>query len=103
MRTRAKRKFGGFLSKGLPPRLRHAAKWKNCGWKRPLVTPSEMEKICSAAFQPAFSEGKVVESGKGKALANAQEFSDFIKLMSMSGRNGYSHRRGEGMPIVPPK
>jgi len=50
-----------------------------------------MEKICSAAFQPAFSEGKVVESGKGKALANAQEFSDFIKLMSMSGRNGYSH------------
>ena len=53
--------------------------------KRPLVTPSEMEKICWAAFQPAFSEGKVVESGKGKALANAQEFTDFIKLMSMSG------------------
>src|SRR5207249_4091649 len=26
--------------------------------KRPLVTPSEMEKICWAAFQPAFSEGK---------------------------------------------
>ena len=27
----------------------------------------------------------MAESGKGKALANAQEFSDFIKLMSMSG------------------
>jgi len=53
--------------------------------KRTLVTPSEIEKICSLAFQPVFSEGKVVESGNGKPLANAQEFSDFIKLMSMSG------------------
>jgi len=53
--------------------------------KRPLVTPAEIERICSAASQPVFSEGKVVESANGKPLANAQEFADFIKLMSMSG------------------
>jgi integrase len=54
--------------------------------KRALVTAVEIESLCSAAFSPVFFGSRIAQSGEcGAPLRNAQQFSDYIKLMAYCG------------------
>lgn len=63
--------------------------WRPLKWtapKRSLVTLAAIEQICSSAFQPVFRNGEVVEAGQGgQPLKNAQQFSDYLRLLAFSG------------------
>jgi integrase len=58
--------------------------------KRNLFTPAEMERLCGAAFgKKVNSKGEIVPVTK-----NAQEFTDYIKLLAYSGA-----RRNEALRL----
>ena len=68
----------------LPTENLRPLKWKPR--KRELVAATDMEKICSIGFQPIFFGDRLAGDGeKGRPLQNAQQFSDYIKLMSYCG------------------
>jgi integrase len=54
--------------------------------KRELVSAPDIEKLCSVGFQPVFREGGVARPGEAAhPLVNAQQFADYIRLMSHCG------------------
>lgn len=58
-------------------------------WKSPtrqLVTAADIETVCSTAFKPLFVESHVAHDGEqGRPLQNAQQFSDYLRLMAYCG------------------
>lgn len=53
---------------------------------RKLVAAADIEKLCAAAFQPIFANGRLAQPGeKGAPLLNAEQFADYIRLMCYCG------------------
>ena len=68
----------------LPTENLRPLKWKQR--KRELVATTNIERICSIGFQPIFFDDRLAkEVEKARPLQNAQQFSDYIKLMSFCG------------------
>src|SRR6266853_876205 len=54
--------------------------------ERPLVDTEDIEKLCAVGFTPSFVGDRLAkEHEQGRPLLNAQEFSDYIRLMCYSG------------------
>lgn len=69
-----------------PPANREPAAPEWTAKKRALVTLAEIENVAAAGFKPAFRQGRLITTGEqGEPLQNAQQLSDYIKLMAFSG------------------
>ncbi len=54
--------------------------------ERPLANKEQVQKLCEVGFKPLFMEGRLAQDGElGHPLVNAQQFSDYIKLMCLCG------------------
>jgi integrase len=54
--------------------------------KRPLYTSEQIERLCSIGMKPIFHGGATGQaSQQGQPLQNAQQFSDYIRLMCYCG------------------
>jgi integrase len=59
---------------------------KSTSVKRELTPAVDIEKLCTVAFQPIFSNGRPARPDeKGLPLLNAQQFADYIRLMAYCG------------------
>lgn len=77
----------------LPTRGMRPLKWTSK--RRELVPQDQIEAICKAASKPAYFDGRLAKKGeKGGPLKNAQQFSDFVRLLALTGA-----RRGEAMRL----
>jgi integrase len=76
-------KDAGWL-KRLPTEDLRPLKW--VAKKRCLVTLDQIENICAAGFRPLYLHGQLARPEEsGSPLKNAQQFSDYLKLLAYSG------------------
>jgi integrase len=65
-------------------------------FKRALMTQADVVKLCEAAFKPVYFDGRLAKPDeKGQPLKNAQQFSDYIRLMAHCGA-----RRNETLRLL---
>lgn len=70
--------------KSLP--MQDIPKLRERQFKRSLVTPADVAKLCDVAFKPLFHESRLAKADeKGQPLKNAQQFADYIKVMAYTG------------------
>jgi integrase len=70
--------------KSLPTENLRPLKWTPK--KRLLVSAEEIERVCGAAFAPAYLQGRLIKQNEaGKPLKNAQQFADYLRLMAYCG------------------
>lgn len=54
--------------------------------KKELCKLEDIERVCEAAGRPLFFDGRLARNGEtGQPLKNAQQFSDYIRLLAFSG------------------
>ena len=70
--------------KRLPTENMRPLKWTP--QKRALVTATDIDNLCAAAFKPVYFRSRLAKHNEeGKPLKNAQQFSDYIRLMGYCG------------------
>lgn len=59
---------------------------KSTAVKRELTPAESIEQLCAVSFQPLFFKGRLARTGEpGSPLLNAQQFSDYVRLMCYCG------------------